>query len=248
MASHRSRFSRASASASCASGVGGGSGGRPASSQRCRSSRVNRGTPGAGPASHPTAGTAPRGRTPRSTPTAAPRRAPRSGTPAGPPAAAAATARPGRPVTAAWAARCPHPGPRPRRVELGRHRVELAPVLADHPDRHQVDGRPVLDELAVVEDSAFPSCSRWSPVEPLGPARCATIGGTLSRTIDRAGQPGHVPVARCGPRAGTSSEIRLGSPPSSRATGRVRGRSALLHLGRVDVDVLLAATAPSAGT
>ena len=44
-----------------------------------------------------------------------------------------------------------HPVDRPGRVELGRHRVELAPVLVDDADRHQLDRASVLDELAVVE-------------------------------------------------------------------------------------------------
>ena len=66
---------------------------------------------------------------------------------------AAASARPGRPATAACRStlrRTQSIGP--GRVELGGHRVELAAVLVDHADRHQVDGAAVLDELAVVEE------------------------------------------------------------------------------------------------
>jgi hypothetical protein len=38
-------------------------------------------------------------------------------------------------------------------VELGAHRVELAPGLVDDADGDEVDGGAVLDELGVVEEA-----------------------------------------------------------------------------------------------
>ncbi len=61
------------------------------------------------------------------------------------------------------------------RVELGGDRVVLAAVLGDHPDRDQVDGAAVVDELGVVEvlhgrtlSAAAVATAAW---RPLGAAR-----------------------------------------------------------------------------
>src|SRR5262249_7144112 len=57
----------------------------------------------------------------------------------------------------------PYPGHRAGRVELGGDRVELAALLVDHANGHEVDRAAVLDELAVVEvavDHRVPSFTR----------------------------------------------------------------------------------------
>jgi len=80
-------------------------------------------------------------------------------------------------------------------VELGADRVELATVLVDHADRHQVDQAAVLDELAVVENSGRP------PSDPPSPP--PVDGLETLRSSSPHGQPGRRPP---GPREPVRSE------------------------------------------
>jgi hypothetical protein len=54
-----------------------------------------------------------------------------------------------------------HPRDRPALVELRADGVELAPGLVDDADRDEVDRRPVLDELGVVEEPPHAVHRRW---------------------------------------------------------------------------------------
>src|SRR5882762_9141928 len=65
-------------------------------------------------------------------------------------------------ITRGWQFRqhvLPHPRAGPGRVELGGHGVELAALLVDDTDRHEIDRDAVLDELAVVEVPHAPTLS-----------------------------------------------------------------------------------------
>ena len=134
---------------------------RPASSQRCRSSWVNRGIARGSARMSPHSWPARRGRRP----------AIQAHSSIGSPGRgeegeqvvadrAPASARPGRPATAACRARCARTQSIARvGVELGRDGVELAAVLVDDADRDEVDRAAVLDELAVVEEAHWRSVS-----------------------------------------------------------------------------------------